>query len=91
MERKKKVYAPRLNTDPVARKQLAILRLAGVPHREIAKICKRSVKSITDEFKRSEHKKLMRQYTLSLARLHLPRDAQGLIEKALNENEKMSR
>ena len=87
MQKTRKAYAPRLNKDPIARKQIAVLKLAGLPTKRIAEITGRYKRTIDEEITRDEHKKLMRKYTLSIAKLRLPREAVSLIENALDDNE----
>ena len=85
MAQKREPYAKRLSEDKEARKQIAILRMGGVPLTKIAEITKRNLRTISEEVRRPEHKKLIQRYVVSVGKKTLPADAQAVIEKALDE------
>lgn len=87
MSQTRKEYAPRLSKDPEARKQIAILRMGGVPLRKIAKITNRNVRTITKEVGRAEHKKLIQCFVVSVGKSKLPKKHAEKIENALKEIE----
>ena len=83
MKQERKTYAVRLNKDHAARKQIAVLRMGGVPLRSIAKITGRNLRTIVKEVKRPEHKTLVKQYTLSAGKSSLPEKHVKAVERAL--------
>ena len=83
----KKAYAVRLNKDPVGRKQIAILRLAGFSSQKIADLTGRHERTIDQELTRPEHKKIFHSCVASIGKKRLPKDAWKVVENALNERE----
>ena len=83
MKQERKTYAVRLDKDHAARKQIAVLRMGGVPLRKIAKITGRNLRTIAKEVKRPAHKKLVKQYTISAGEKSLSKEHIKAVEKAL--------
>ena len=83
MAQKRKPYAMRLEKDSAARKQIAILRMGGVPIRSIAKLTNRNVRTIITEVGRKEHKELIRQYVEAVGKKKLPETHAATVAKAL--------
>lgn len=83
----KKAYAVRLNKDPVGRKQIAVLRMAGFSSQKIADITGRHERTIDQELTRPEHKKLFHSCVASVGKKRLPKEAWRVVEKALQERE----
>ena len=81
----RKIYAPRLDKDPVGRKQIAVMRLAGFSCQQIADLTGRHRRTIDEEITRPEHKKIMRSCVNSVGKKKLPRDVWEVVEQALNE------
>lgn len=79
----RKAYAIRFAKDPVARKQVAILRLAGFTGEQIAALTGRNLGTIHKEIKRKEHKDLLRRLVRSVAKRQLDGEAYDLVERAL--------
>lgn len=89
MSVKRKIYAVRLDKDREARKQIAIMRMGGVPLLEIAKLTKRNVRTITKEVGRPEHKELIRRYVEAVGKRKLPEKHAATVAKALADSEKV--
>ena len=83
----KKAYAVRLNKDPVGRRQVAILRLAGFSSQKIADLTGRHERTIDQELTRPEHKKIFHSCVALVGKKRLPKDAWKVVENALNERE----
>ena len=81
----KKAYAMRLNKDPVGRKQIAILRMAGFSSQKIADLTGRHERTIDQEFTRPEHIKIFDTCVASVGKKRLPKEAWEVVEKALDE------
>lgn len=81
--KKRKSYAIHFAKDPVARKQVAILRLAGLTCEEIAALTGRNLTTIYKEIKRDEHKKLLQRFVRSIAKRQLDGEAYDLVGRAL--------
>ena len=86
----KKAYAVRLNKDPVGRKQIAILRMAGFSSQKIADLTGRHERTIDHELTRPEHKKIFHSCVASVGKKRLPKDAWAVVEAALKEQEEGS-
>ena len=83
----KKAYAVRLNKDPVGRRQIAILRMAGFSSQKIAVLTGRHERTIDHELTRPEHKKIFHSCVASVGKKRLPKNVWAVVEKALNERE----
>lgn len=84
MAQKREPYAKRLSEDKEARKQIAILRMGGVPLTKIAEITKRNLRTISEEVRRPEHKELIQRYVVSVSRQKLPEKKASDVKQALN-------
>lgn len=81
----KRAYAVRLNKDPVTRKQIAIMRLAGFTPKKIGALTGRAERTIIKEIKRPEHKKIVYKCVINAAEnQELPQEAVAVIKKALD-------
>ena len=87
MAQKRTDYSVRLNKDLEVRKQIAILRMGGIPLRKIAKLTGRDVRTITNEVGRKEHKALVQRYVEALGRSKLPKELAAVVANALTEKE----
>ena len=85
MSQKRNPYAKRLNKDPVARMQIAVLRMAGCSSTQIAESTGRHERTIIKELRRDEHKEIFRNCVSFVGKKKLPAEAQAVIEKALDE------
>ena len=85
MKQERKTYAVRLDKDKETRKQIAILRMGGVPLRQIAKITGRNVRTITKEVGRAEHKKLIQRFVVSVGKSKLPKKVAETVAEAVTE------
>ena len=85
MAQKRKKYAIRLDKDPVARRQIVVMKLAGCTQEQIATTLKRSKKTIRLEFERQEHKQLFKKFVALIGKKQLPNDAWEVIEQELAE------
>ena len=88
MSQIKKPYAVRLNKDPIARKHVAVLRLAGFSAPKIGKILGRHTKTIETEIARPEHKEFVRRCAVAIAKKQLPKEHVPFIEKVISEKDK---
>lgn len=87
MAEKRKVYAPRYNSDKQARTQVAIMRMAGFSAATIAQKTGRHVKTVETEMKRPEHKKILRKCITTVGKRRLSKENWAVVEEALKENE----
>ena len=78
--------ATRLNKDNEARKQIAIMRMGGVPLRKIAEKTGRCVKTITNEVGRKEHKELIKRYVSAISKKKLPVEKADTVVETLEEH-----
>ena len=85
---KKKVYAPRYNSDKDARMQVALMRMAGISAAQIAEKTGRHVKTVEVEMKRPEHQAILRKCVTTVGKRRLPKEHWDVVEEALNEREK---
>ena len=88
MSEKRKVYAPRYNSDKEARTQVAVLRMAGFSAAQIAHKTGRHVKTVEIEMKRPEHQVILRKCVTTVGKRRLSKEYWAVVEKALNEREK---
>ena len=88
MSEKRKVYAPRYNSDKDARTQVAVLRMAGFSAAQIAHKTGRHVKTVEVEMKRPEHKMILRKCVTSVGKRRLSKENWAVVEKAMMEREK---
>ena len=78
--------ATRLNKDNEARKQIAIMRMGGVPLRKIAEKTGRCLKTITNEVSRPEHKELIKRYVTAVSKNKLPAEHAETVVDTLEEH-----
>ena len=76
--------AKKLSVDPIARKKIAVLRLAGFSCKKIAKETGRHERTIIKEIRRPEHKRLIRSCVAAFGKKRLPAEVWAEVEKALN-------
>ena len=87
MQQERKTYAVHLNKDKEARKQIAIMRMGGVPLKKIAQITGRNVRTITKEVGRPEHKELIKRYVVAVGKKKLPEKHASKVAAALADSE----
>ena len=87
MAEKRKVYAPRYQSDKQARVQAALLRMAGLSAAKIAHKTGRHVKTVEAEMKHPEHKKILRKCITTVGKRRLSKENWAVVEEALKENE----
>lgn len=84
---KRKAYAVRLSKDPIGRKQVALLKMAGFSSQKIADLTGRHKRTINKELTRPEHRKLFHKCITAIVKKELSGDARAVVEKALKERE----
>ena len=87
MAQKRKDYALRLNKDPIGRRQIAVLRMAGFSSQQIGDLLGRHKRTIDEEFTRPEHKKLFHRFIAAVGKKQLPKENWQVIENALTKKE----
>ena len=87
MAQKRKMYAPRYNSDKDARTQVAVMRMAGFSAAQIAHKTGRHVKTVEVEMKRPEHQTILRKCVTTVGKRRLSKEHWAVIEEALKERE----
>lgn len=87
MTQRRRQRSTAFSKDKDARKQVAVMRMAGFSAVKIAEKTGRHIRSVESELRKPEHFDLIRRMVVPVAKKRLPETHWTVVEKALKERE----